>query len=337
MPRITIGLPVYNGENFITDALDSILGQTYRDFELIISDNASTDRTKALCESYAAMDSRIRYIRNQENLGAALNYNRVFGLSSGKYFKWAAHDDTLAPEYLEKCVEVLDRDPSIVLVYTLTQLIDEHGIVVGAHEPDTRGFDSEKPHERFRSRISRIRPQLPFIPRKLEDPDPIFGLIRASALKDIQLFGTCIASDQVLLARLALLGRFERLPEGLFYNRDHPQRFVYTHPSRYSHARWYGPARAANVFFPDWTLFSEFLLTIRQSRLTRYQKARCYPSMARYLFWNWPRLARDILMAARPVVGRAAKTLGRASWPHLALSKAFRFAMARGKPIKHRE
>src|SRR5882762_1549884 len=118
MPRISIGLPVYNGENFITDALESILGQTYTDFELIISDNASTDRTEALCKSYAARDPRIRYWRNAENLGAARNFNRVFELSSGEYFKWTAHDDVLAPDYLEKCIEASDRDPSVVLVYT---------------------------------------------------------------------------------------------------------------------------------------------------------------------------------------------------------------------------
>lgn len=337
MPRITIGLPVYNGENFITQALDSILGQTYREFELIISDNASTDRTQELCRSYAERDPRIRYFRNGENLGAARNFNQVFELSSSEYFKWAAHDDALAPDYLEKCVEVLDRDRSIVLVYTPTQLIDEHGIVIGAYEPDTKGFDSKKPHERFRSRISRIRPQLPFIPRKLEDADPIFGLMRASALNNIPLFGTCVASDQVLLARLALLGRFERLPEGLFYNRDHPQRFIRAHASRYLHAAWYGPARAASVFFPDWVLFSEFLLTIRQSRLTGYQRARCYASMAGYLFWNSPRLTRDILMAARRFVGRIAEPHARVGWAHPALSETSPSTVRSGKPVARRE
>ena len=99
-PRVSIGLPVYNGENFLEFALDSILGQTFQDFELIISDNASTDATESICRRYAAKDSRIRYYRNPNNQGAAQNYNRVFALARGEYFKWAAHDDVCKPNYL---------------------------------------------------------------------------------------------------------------------------------------------------------------------------------------------------------------------------------------------
>ena len=99
-PRVSIGLPVYNGELFLENALDSILSQTYSDFELIISDNASDDKTEEICRSYAARDKRVRYSRNAHNLGAAPNYNRVYHLARGRYFKWASHDDVLAPEFL---------------------------------------------------------------------------------------------------------------------------------------------------------------------------------------------------------------------------------------------
>ena len=107
-PRVSIGMPVFNGENYLAEALDSLLTQTFSDFELIISDNASTDKTEEICRAYAVRDQRIRYFRNQENLGASRNYNRVFELSSGEYFKWAAHDDLCAPEFLGRCVDVLD-------------------------------------------------------------------------------------------------------------------------------------------------------------------------------------------------------------------------------------
>ena len=127
MPRVSIGLPVYNGEKFIREAIDSIFSQTFEDFELIISDNGSTDRTQQICQAYAAQDLRIRYYRNKKNIGAARNYNLVFELASGEYFKWAAHDDLCAPEYLERCVEILDRDPDVVLCYPKTSIIDEHG------------------------------------------------------------------------------------------------------------------------------------------------------------------------------------------------------------------
>jgi glycosyltransferase involved in cell wall biosynthesis len=126
-PKVSVGMPVFNGDRFIAETIDSILAQTFGDFELIISDNASTDGTEKICRQYADDDGRIRYVRNRENLGAAYNYNQTFHLSSGDYFKWACHDDLLRPEFLERCVEVLDRDPSAVLVYTDWAPIDETG------------------------------------------------------------------------------------------------------------------------------------------------------------------------------------------------------------------
>ncbi len=117
MVRLSIGLPVYNGERFLSAAIDSLLRQTFEDFELIISDNASTDATGAICRGYADQDRRIRYLPTKENIGSAPNFNRVIELASAPYFSWAAHDDVRAPQYLERCVEVLDRDPSVILAY----------------------------------------------------------------------------------------------------------------------------------------------------------------------------------------------------------------------------
>src|SRR5688572_7662493 len=123
-PKVSIGLPVYNGENYLSQALDSLLGQTYSDFELIISDNGSTDRTQEICRAYAIKDRRVRYFRSATNRGAAWNFNNVFALSSGKYFKWAAHDDICAPEFLERCLEVLECDPGIVVCFPKTMQMD---------------------------------------------------------------------------------------------------------------------------------------------------------------------------------------------------------------------
>ena len=116
-PRLSIGMPVFNGEKYLKQALASILAQTHQDFQLIISDNAFTDRTQQICLDYVAKDSRIHYYRNKKNLGGPKNYNCVFELSSGEYFKWAAYDDVLAPEFLKKCVDVLDKDTSIVVLF----------------------------------------------------------------------------------------------------------------------------------------------------------------------------------------------------------------------------
>ncbi len=129
-PRVSVGLAVYNGENFIRAAIDSILAQTFTDFELVISDNASTDKTQEICLEYAAKDGRIRYYRCERNMGAAWNQNRVFELSRGEYFRLAAHDDVIAPEYLAKCVEVLDQNPSVVLCHSWTKAINDQGEVI---------------------------------------------------------------------------------------------------------------------------------------------------------------------------------------------------------------
>src|SRR3990172_11630910 len=114
-PKVSVGMPVYNAERYLEEALASILAQSFDDFELVISDNASTDRTAEICRAYADKDERIRYFRMRQNYGVIDNFNSVFRLSGGEYFKWAASDDVCERDYLRKAVDVLDRDPSIVL------------------------------------------------------------------------------------------------------------------------------------------------------------------------------------------------------------------------------
>jgi glycosyltransferase involved in cell wall biosynthesis len=133
-PYVSIGLPVYNGENFLHEAITSILAQTFQDFELIISDNASTDKTEEICRAFTDQDERIKYSRNRENIGVEKNFYRVFALSSGKYFKWAAHDDLCHPDFLQSCIDVLDRDFTTVLCYPRAVIIDDKGKVIkGCH------------------------------------------------------------------------------------------------------------------------------------------------------------------------------------------------------------
>ena len=110
-PRLSIGLPVFNGERHLKEAVDSLLSQTFSDFELIICDNASTDRTPEICQAYASKDDRIRYYRNSENIGAVQNWYRTFELSSGAYFAGAAHDDVYHPEFMNKCIAIMDENP----------------------------------------------------------------------------------------------------------------------------------------------------------------------------------------------------------------------------------
>ena len=117
-PRLSIGLPVYNGEDYLAESLEALLGQTYEDFELIISDNASTDGTTDICRRYARQDSRIRYFRQSRNLGCNPNHNFVIEQARGELFKLASDDDLYARDLLKRCVDVLDECPRYVLVHS---------------------------------------------------------------------------------------------------------------------------------------------------------------------------------------------------------------------------
>ena len=148
MPKLSIGIPVFNGQEFLPELLDSLLRQTFADFEIVICDNASIDRTQDICREYARRDSRVRYTCNERNLGASPNHNRVFELSTAPFFKWAAHDDLYHNDYLEVCVRLLDENPDVVLAHTGTAFIDEAGELL-PFEQETGSFVDPKTGRRY--------------------------------------------------------------------------------------------------------------------------------------------------------------------------------------------
>src|SRR2546423_2625235 len=156
LPLISIGMPVYNGAQFISQALDSLLKQTFADFEIIICDNASTDGTEEICSEYARRDQRIRYYRNPINLGLAGNCRRVLEVARGKYFKYAAHDDLCAPRLLERCVEVLENKPDVILAYPKTMLLDEASGKLSEYD-DRQNLQSPRASERFAQVLQQMR------------------------------------------------------------------------------------------------------------------------------------------------------------------------------------
>lgn len=288
-PYVSIGLPVYNGDRFLKEALDSLLAQTYKNFELIISDNGSTDRTQEICRAYAAQDHRVRYYRNEQNLGASWNQNRVFQLSKGEYYKWAHHDDVSAPELLEHCTEVLDRNPSVVLCYPKTIIIDEQGQQV---EKFFDGFNLRlsKPHERFERYHNLVRYG--------HRCHPILGMIRANILKTTAPMGSYPSSDLVLLGELALHGEFYEIPEYLFFKRDHQYRSVRAYPTFRERIAWFDPAKKGQLHLTRWKWFFDYLAGIGRVQMSWDEKARCYIQMAKWFTWNWVWLAKDLIKAA---------------------------------------
>lgn len=114
MKKVTVGIPVYNGEKSIKKAIDSVLNQTFMDFEIIISDNASTDSTKEICEEYSKNNDEITYIRQKKNLGYIKNFLYTLNYTESKYFVWLSADDFWEPTFLEKNISILDSKKDIV-------------------------------------------------------------------------------------------------------------------------------------------------------------------------------------------------------------------------------
>ncbi len=206
-PLVSIGMPVYNGENYVRQALDSLLAQDYENFELVISDNASTDATQRICLDYASKDPRIRYHRNEANLGLYRNFTRAFELSSGEYFMWAAHDDIWEQNFVSRCAEILRSNPSVVLCYPQAKFIGPDGELIEFSFPsfDTRSLDLTS---RFHVHIWGIT--YPFL---------VQGLIKSNALKRTRLHKDVLGAELILLTELSFLGEFAHIPESLLYNR----------------------------------------------------------------------------------------------------------------------
>jgi glycosyltransferase involved in cell wall biosynthesis len=295
-PRVSIGLPVYNGDNYLAATLESLLAQSYTDFELIVSDNASTDRTAEICQAYASRDRRLRYVRNERNIGAAANYNRTFELATGELFKWHAHDDLLALTCIEKCVAVLDANPDAVLCQSWVEYIDEHGQSLGVYDNLLPHADALRPSTRFAAAI--------LVPHSCTD---FFGLARRTALVGTMLHADFHGADRALIAQLALRGRLLKVNEPLFLNRDHPMRYTRTANRPQDRQLWHA-GHVQSRHYPIWRLYREYWQMIPRDLTDRRERLRCYGHLLRWwqVNWNWARMAVDVLAVLNPdIVERA--------------------------------
>lgn len=284
-PKLSIGLPVYNGENFLEDAINSILNQTFKDFELIISDNASTDATEQICKKFSAEDERIRYFRNKKNLGAAINYNITFKHAKGEYFAWAAHDDAFAPTFYEKCVKILDGDEGIVLCFSETQFIDARGrlLKVTSSPLNAQSFSLT---DRFLSIMSSGH-----------IVTEIFGVIRSDVLKKTPLIAKYMTADIVLLAELSLYGKFYEVREPLFHHREHDNRSVKSHLDPKERTYWFDNSRRAKYIFPLWRRLFEHFKSIIRVPLDKKTKLLLFIVGLRVVYWRKHTLYEEIRRA----------------------------------------
>lgn len=262
-PLVTIGLPVFNGENYLAEALDSLVSQDYPNLEILVSDNASTDRTREIVETVARTDPRVRLETLPEGIGATRNYNRLVAMAKGEYFKWAAHDDNCAPTFVSRCVQELIDDPTAVLCYPRTILINGEGEVIDAEFRDGLGIDEADPLDRLAT----------YLPHRGEQ-HAIFGVIRTDALRRTRLIGNHWGGDMVTLADLLLIGKFVEVPDRLFSRRYHDSTSMAANQSNREINSWFDPSRRHRHALPRTRLLWSHLHAVWRSDLPSRRRIR---------------------------------------------------------------
>lgn len=272
---VSIGMPVYNSEQHLRQALDSVLAQDYRHFELVISDNASNDRTREICLEYAARDKRIRYYRNDENMGMTWNMNRVFELASGEYFKWASGSDFIAPSFIAACKSILDRHADVVLAYPLAQSVDGQGEEIKEILPetiDTRGLPT----------FMRV---FVVITKGRYYAVMNYGLYRSSALRRCRPVTTVIGNDQVTLMEISILGDIALVPEFLFFRRHTGPRLSNVEQISTDLIRMNPAVKKRRKVRPIWQLATQNL--IGAYRMASLKRLYLMPVIAYAVYSRW--------------------------------------------------
>jgi glycosyltransferase involved in cell wall biosynthesis len=273
VPRLSIGLPVYNGEKFLAQSLDALLGQSYEDFELIISDNASTDSTADICHRYAKQDSRIRYVRQPRNIGCAPNHNFVIQQARGELFKTASHDDLYARDLLKLCIAALDEYPQVVLAHSWSAVIDSTDAVTEVIDYPVNTADP-RVAERFRS--------------MLFDGwgDDEGGVIRMEVLRRTALHDSYHFADRTFTTEIALHGPFYMVPDWLYFRRGHSGQGG-KNSNVQARCANLDPRRANRIRNPVARLYAEYIwgyvTAIHRAPLSQADRRECYRLLARWM------------------------------------------------------
>ena len=287
LPAITVGLPVFNGGSYLSQAVDSILGQTFSEIELLIADNASTDGTLEMCHEFARRDHRVRVLSSMTNRGLAWNWNRLVVEARSPVFRWACHDDLLHPDLLSRCYSLLlGAPPEVALVYPRTVDINQAQEVIGPYRDDLE-LRERTPHERFGHLL-----------RTLGRCNPLFGLMRMEHLRRTSLMGSFAHADQVLLGQLALGGQWLEVPEPLFYRRIHPGSSLNAYPDPAELTKFYDTAASGQYYLPHSRIFVEHARSIGRSSLPLGEMALSWSSLIRE--WRFKRtMAAESIGAVR--------------------------------------
>lgn len=286
---VSIGLPVYNGERWLAQTIDSVLAQTWSNLELVIADNASTDGTEALCKTYVAKDSRVRYHRNPENIGLSNNFNRAFELSRGKYFKWTSCSDTIAPNFVEKCVDVLEQRLEVILVYPGTCLFETNPND-GVSSRDSFNLDIESAYDRFVRYV-----------REVKLNNIMHGVYRSDKLRATRGYNKFVGADYNLLAEYVLLGRVVQLPDVLLFRRMTPETFT-GYLSYQKGVELYDPNKGGELAFHELIKALDFFVIAVRAPVGIKDRLRLVAFSARLAYWNRRTLIGEFAAGLRALI-----------------------------------
>jgi len=281
-PKISVGMPVYNGEPYLEQAIQATLNQTYDDFELIISDNHSSDRTEEICLDFAAKDSRIHYIRNSKNIGAANNYNQLFHKSVGEYFRWFNADDLCSNVLHERCLKTLEAHPDAVMCYGKTDIIDGQGDLI-RHYEDNLNLQQTSVVDRFLTYFDVVGLT-----------NAIYGLMRRTPLGKTILMGDASfpAADTNLMGELTLYGKFIEIPETLFFRRMHEEASSWDRKDESIQQKfWTGSS--AKFKMPTYKKYRAYLKAVLKSPNNPREKLLMQKYILRRMIWSRGTITRE--------------------------------------------
>jgi glycosyltransferase involved in cell wall biosynthesis len=277
-------MPVFNGAATIKSSIECLLAQTFGDFELVVSDNASTDSTGDVVRELAARDGRIRYLRQSENIGVNRNYTFVARVSRGEYLKWASASDWCAPTLLERCLAALEQESDAVLAAPRTRLF-QSDLSEARDYPDDVEILDDTPLQRFHHLLDSMRLN-----------NAMNGLIRQSALRRTNLLDPYQGSDLVMMGHLALLGKFRLIDARLLYRRMDPAGATALQDAA-TVRHYHYPTPSAGALFQHARHHLGWFRTVATAPMPVDQRLKALARVARGVYWGRRGLVDDLQVA----------------------------------------